>query len=101
MKKRSSQLKVGDWVEVRSKKRSSDTRQQGPVGQHCVMRRCPVVWAEVSGSKRAHKTCDTVFRSGALGRRAIHLETRVAGSAWRLQAVLNLLERSVVETCQW
>ena len=80
----SSHLKVGDWVEVRSKEEilrtlDKDGRLEG-------MPFMPEMFSFCGGRfqvyKRAHKTCDTVFP--VRGRRvdhAVHLETRCDGSA--------------------
>ncbi len=84
MKSKSSKLKAGDWVEVRSKDEilatlDSDGRLDG-------MPFMPEMFAfcgkRFQVYKRAHKTCDTVFP--VRGRRvasAVHLETRCDGSA--------------------
>jgi hypothetical protein len=75
-------LKVGDWVEVRSKEeilRTLDTN-----GQLDGMPFMPEMFAFCGKKfpvyKRAHKTCDTVFpvRGRRVGR-AVHLETRCDG----------------------
>jgi len=84
MKAQSSELKVGDWVEVRSKDELLGTLD----GSGCVdgMPFMPEMLAFCGKRfrvyKRAHKTCDTVFP--VRGRRvdhAVHLETRCDGSA--------------------
>src|SRR5271166_6099637 len=84
MKSKSSKLKAGDWVEVRSKHEilstlDSDGRLDG-------MPFMPEMFAFCNKRfqvyKRAHKTCDTVFP--VRGRRvseAVHLDTRCDGSA--------------------
>ena len=84
MKSKSSKLKAGDWVEVRSKNEilstlDSDGRLDG-------MPFMPEMFAfcgkRFQVYKRAHKTCDTIFP--VRGRRvdhAVHLETRCDGSA--------------------
>ena len=84
MKKSSSKLKVGDWVEVQSKEhilRTLDSK-----GQLDGMQFMPEMfqWCgqKFQVYKRAHKTCDTVFP--VRGRRvaeAIHLDTRCDGQA--------------------
>jgi hypothetical protein len=81
---KSSRLRAGDWVEVRSKDeilRTLDSR-----GQLDGMPFMPEMFAfcgkQFQVFKRAHKTCDTVFP--VRGRRvanAVHLETRCDGSA--------------------
>jgi hypothetical protein len=80
----SSNLKAGDWVEVRSKEEilrtlDGDGRLEG-------MPFMPEMFAfcgqKFRVHKRAHKTCDTVFP--VRGRRvdhSVHLETRCDGSA--------------------
>ncbi len=84
MNSRSSKLKVGDWVQVRSQQEilatlDSDGRLDG-------MPFMPEMFAfcgrRFQVYKRAHKTCDTVFP--VRGRRvseAVHLDTRCDGSA--------------------
>lgn len=84
MKPKSSKLRVGNWVEVRSKDEilstlDSDGRLDG-------MPFMPEMFAfcgkQFQVYKRAHKTCDTIFP--VRGRRvdyAVHLETRCDGSA--------------------
>lgn len=83
-KAESSPLKVGDWVEVRSKDEILSTLDQ----DGCLegMPFMPEMFAfcgkKFQVYKRAHKTCDTVFP--VRGRRvdhAVHLETRCDGSA--------------------
>lgn len=84
MNSKMRKLKVGDWVEVRSKEEILRTLDRN--GQLDGMpfmaemfvfcgKRFPVY-------KRAHKTCDTVFpvRARRVGQ-AVHLETRCDGSA--------------------
>jgi hypothetical protein len=82
MKKK--KLKVGDWVEVKSKEEILKTLDQK--GQTDGMPFMPEMFAfcgkRMRVYKRAHKTCDTVFP--VRGRRvegAVHLETRCDGSA--------------------
>jgi hypothetical protein len=80
----SSKLRVGDWVEIRSKDEilstlDSDGRLEG-------MPFMPEMFAfcgkRFQVYKRAHKTCDTVFPvRGRRVDRAVHLETRCDGSA--------------------
>ena len=84
MKPKSSKLRVGDWVEVRSKEEilstlDSDGRLDG-------MPFMPEMFAfcgkRFQVYKRAHKTCDTVFPvRGRRVDRAVHLDTRCDGSA--------------------
>jgi hypothetical protein len=84
MKSISSKLKVGEWVEVRSKEeilRTLDAK-----GRLDGMPFMPEMFAfcgkRFQVYKRAHKTCDTVFPvRGRRVDRAIHLETRCDGSA--------------------
>jgi hypothetical protein len=83
-KSKSSNLKVGDWVEVRSKQEILTTLDSN--GQLDGMPFMPEMFAfcgkRFQVYKRAHKTCDTVFP--VRGRRvshAVHLETRCDGSA--------------------
>jgi len=80
----SSRLRVGDWVEVRSKEEILHTLDRD--GRLDGMPFMPEMFAfcgkRFQVYKRAHKTCDTVFP--VRGRRvdhAIHLETRCDGSA--------------------
>ncbi|HZR63546.1 MAG TPA: hypothetical protein VFA85_00265 [Terriglobales bacterium] len=77
-------LKVGDWVEVRSKEEILRTLDSN--GQLDGMPFMPEMFAfcgqRFQVYKRAHKTCDTVFPVRA--RRvdeAVHLETRCSGQA--------------------
>lgn len=77
-------LKVGDWVEVRSKEEILATLDRS--GQLDGMPFMPEMLAfcgrRFQVYKRAHKTCDTVFP--VRGRRvdnAVHLDTRCNGSA--------------------
>jgi len=84
MKTKSSKLRVGDWVEVRSKDEILRTLDSN--GQLDGMPFMPEMFAfcgkKFQVYKRAHKTCDTVFP--VRGRRvadAVHLETRCDGSA--------------------
>jgi hypothetical protein len=79
----SSKLKVGDWVEVRSKDEILRTLDRN--GQLDGMPFMPEMFSfcgkRFQVYKRAHKTCDTVFP--VRGRRvadAVHLETRCDGS---------------------
>jgi hypothetical protein len=84
MKTQSSKLRVGDWVEVRSKDEilatlDSDGRLEGMPFMPEMSAFCG---ERFQVYKRAHKTCDTVFP--VRGRRvhhAVHLETRCDGSA--------------------
>jgi len=84
MNARSSRLKVGDWVEVRSK--DEILRTLDKAGYLDGMPFMPEMFAfcgkRFQVYKRAHKTCDTVFP--VRGRRvpnAVHLQTRCDGSA--------------------
>jgi hypothetical protein len=84
MKAKSSKLRVGDWVEVRTKEEILSTL--GMDGRLDGMPFMPEMFAfcgkRFQVYKRAHKTCDTVFP--VRGRRAadaVHLETRCDGSA--------------------
>lgn len=84
MTAKSSKLRVGDWVEIRSKDEilstlDSDGRLDG-------MPFMPEMFAfcgkRFQVYKRAHKTCDTVFPvRGRRVARSVHLETRCDGSA--------------------
>lgn len=84
MNARSSRLRVGEWVEVRSKEEILRTLDQD--GRLDGMPFMPEMFAfcgkKFQVYKRAHKTCDTVFP--VRGRRvneAVHLNTRCDGSA--------------------
>jgi hypothetical protein len=84
MTTKSSKLRVGDWVEVRSKDEILRTLDSN--GELDGMPFMPEMLAFCGKRfrvyKRAHKTCDTVFP--VRGRRvesAVHLETRCDGSA--------------------
>jgi hypothetical protein len=84
MKSKSTKLRVGDWVEVRSKDEILRTLDGN--GRFEGMPFMPEMFAfcgkKFQVYKRAHKTCDTVFP--VRGRRvqaAVHLETRCDGSA--------------------
>src|SRR5580700_501108 len=84
MTTKNSKLRVGDWVEVRSK--DEILRTLDASGQLDGMPFMPEMFAfcgkKFQVYKRAHKTCDTVFP--VRGRRvadAVHLETRCDGSA--------------------
>jgi hypothetical protein len=84
VKKNSSKLKVGDWVEVRSKEEVLGTLDSN--GQLDGMPFMPEMFAFCGNRfqvyKRAHKTCDTVFPvRGRRVDRAVHLDTRCDGSA--------------------
>lgn len=84
MEAQSSKLRVGDWVEVRTKDEILSTLDSdGRLGGMPFM---PEMFAfcgkKFQVYKRAHKTCDTIFP--VRGRRvdhAVHLETRCDGSA--------------------
>src|ERR1700693_124510 len=77
-------LKVGDWVEVRSKEKILNTLDSS--GQLDGTPFMPEMFAfcgrRFQVYKRAHKTCDTVFpvRERRVDR-AVHLETRCDGQA--------------------
>jgi hypothetical protein len=77
-----AKLKVGDWIEVRSKEEILKTLDSS--GQLDGMPFMPEMFAFCGQRfrvyKRAHKTCDTVFpiRSRRV-HRAVHLETRCDG----------------------
>jgi hypothetical protein len=80
----SSRLRVGDWVEVRSKEEILRTLDS----DGCLdgMPFMPEMFAfcgeKFQVYKRAHKTCDTVFPvRGRKLDRAVHLETRCNGSS--------------------
>jgi hypothetical protein len=84
MTTKSTKLKAGDWVEVRTKDNILRTLDRD--GQLDGMPFMPEMFAfcgkRFQVYKRAHKTCDTVFP--VRGRRvseAVHLETRCDGSA--------------------
>jgi len=84
MNANSSPLRVGDWVEVRSKEEILSTLDRD--GRLDGMPLMPEMFAfcgrRFQVCKRAHKTCDTVFP--VRGRRvshAVHLDTRCDGSA--------------------
>ena len=84
MHSKSSKLRAGDWVEVRSKEEILATLDGE--GRLDGMPFMPEMFAFCGKTfpvyKRAHKTCDTVFP--VRGRRvasAVHLETRCDGSA--------------------
>ena len=84
MKASGSKLRVGDWVEVRSKQEILQTLDQA--GQLDGMPFMPEMFAfcgkRLQVYKRAHKTCDTVFPvRGRRVERAVHLDTRCDGSA--------------------
>jgi len=83
VKMKSSKLRVGDWVEVRSKDeilRTLDSNAQLD-GMPFMPEMFAFCGQRLQVYKRAHKTCDTVFP--VRGRRvadAVHLETRCDGS---------------------
>ena len=84
MKTKSSKLRVGDWVEVRSKEEILATLDSS--GQLDGMPFMPEMFAfcgkRFQVYKRAHKTCDTVFPvRGRRVHQAVHLSTRCDGSA--------------------
>ena len=77
-------MRVGDWVEVRSKEEILRTLDSN--GQLDGMPFMPEMFAfcgkRFQVYKRAHKTCDTVFPvRGRRVDRAVHLETRCDGQA--------------------
>ena len=77
-------VRVGDWVEVRSKEEILETLDRD--GQLDGMPFMPEMLAFCGKRfrvyKRAHKTCDTVFPvRGRRVERAAHLETRCDGQA--------------------
>jgi hypothetical protein len=83
MKTETSKLRVGDWVEVRSKEDILSTLD--PNGQLDGMPFMPEMFAfcgkRFQVYKSAHKTCDTVFPvRGRRVDRAVHLDTRCEGS---------------------
>jgi len=78
-------LKVGDWVEVRSKEEILGTldRKGQLEGQPFMPQMFKYCGQRFQVFKRAHKTCDTVFP--IRGRRladSVHLETRCDGEAY-------------------
>ena len=84
MRPKTTNLRVGDWVEIRSKEEILQTLDSK--GQLEGMPFMPEMFAfcgkKFQVYKRAHKTCDTVFP--VRGRRvaqAVHLETRCDGQA--------------------
>jgi hypothetical protein len=84
LKARKIQLKVGDWVEIRSKDEILSTLDGN--GQLDGMPFMPEMFAfcgkRFQVYKSAHKTCDTVFPvRGRRVDRAVHLDTRCDGSA--------------------
>ena len=84
MKPKSSKLRAGDWVEVRSKDEILSTLDSN--GCLDGMPFMPEMFAFCNKRfqvyKRAHKTCDTIFPvRGRRVDRAVHLETRCDGSA--------------------
>jgi hypothetical protein len=84
MKSKTHKLKVGDWVQVRSKEeilRTLDGNSQLD-GMPFMPEMFAFCGKRFQVYKRAHKTCDTVFP--VRGRRvdcAVHLNTRCDGSA--------------------
>ena len=79
-----SRLKVGDWVEVRSKEEILATLDRDGCleGMPFMPEMLSFCGQRFQIYKRAHKTCDTVFP--VRGRRvheAVHLNTRCDGSA--------------------
>jgi len=84
MKDRGQKVKVGDWVEVRSKEEILRTLDQK--GRLDGMPFMPEMFAycgkKFQVHKRAHKTCDTVFPiRGRWVDRTVHLQTRCDGQA--------------------
>jgi len=81
---KSSRLRVGDWVEVKSKEEILQTLDaEGRLdGMPFMPEMLAFCGQRFQVYKRAHKTCDTVFP--VRGRRvsgAVHLDTRCDGSA--------------------
>src|SRR5487761_2326685 len=84
MRDMARQLKVGDWVEVRSEGEILQTLDLK--GQLDGMPFMPEMFAfcrqRFQVYKRAHKTCDPVFPvRGRRVERAVHLDTRCSGVA--------------------
>jgi hypothetical protein len=84
MKAITTNLKVGDWVEVRSKEEILKTLDSK--GELDGMPFMPEMFAfcgkRFKVYKRAHKTCDTVFPvRGRWVEQAVHLDTRCDGQA--------------------
>src|SRR5208282_1399154 len=84
MKSKSSKLRAGDWVEVRSKEEILRTLDRD--GRLDGMPFMPEMFAfcgkRFQVYKRAHKTCDVVFPvRGRWVEQAVHLETRCDGQA--------------------
>ena len=84
MSLKSAKLRVGDWVEVRS--REEILRTLNANGQLDGMPFMPEMFAfcgkRFQVYKSAHKTCDTVFPvRGRRVHQAVHLDTRCDGSA--------------------
>src|SRR6185437_8447839 len=81
---KTSDLKVGEWVEVRSKQEILNTLDSN--GELDGMPFMPEMFAFCGQRfrvyKRAHKTCDTVFPTRSRWvQQAVHLETRCDGQA--------------------
>lgn len=84
MKNRSLKLKVGDWVQVRSKEEILRTLDSNGWldGMPFMPEMLAFCGRRFQVYKSAHKTCDTVFPvRGRRVNRAIHLDTRCDGSA--------------------
>jgi len=84
LKYKKTTLRVGDWVEVRSRAEILRTLDQN--GRLDGMPFMPEMFAfcgrRLRVYKRAHKTCDTVFPvRGRRVQQAVHLDTRCDGSA--------------------
>jgi hypothetical protein len=84
VRRKDEDVRVGDWVEVRSKEEILETLDKS--GQLEGMPFMPEMFAfcgkRFQVFKRAHKTCDTVFPiRGRRVERAVHLETRCDGQA--------------------
>jgi hypothetical protein len=81
---KTTKLRVGDWVEVRSREEILLTLDEE--GRLDGMPFMPEMFAfcgkQMQVYKRAHKTCDTVFPvRGRRVQQAVHLDTRCDGSA--------------------
>jgi hypothetical protein len=84
MKVKTTNLKVGDWVEVRSKEeilRTLDSKGELE-GMPFMPEMLAFCGKQFQVYKRAHKTCDVVFPvRGRWVEEAVHLETRCDGQA--------------------
>ncbi len=84
MKTSRSELRVGDWVEVRSKEEILNTLDDNGQldGMPFMAEMFVFCGKQFQIYKTAHKTCDTVFPvRGRRVDRALHLDTRCDGSA--------------------